>query len=260
MVELKNKPLIEAIFELRWALSSEQPPGLQTDPNYSILPGLLWDKIRSDYPERELLPTAQIPEPLAAYQVQHRFRVGPEKWPIAQLGPGILSVNQTEGYVWPEFGQQATKVVEALCDSYPGSDALQASELSLRYIDAHEFDFRAGNVLEFLKDSLHARLELTKTLFQGSNIGPNPSSFDWTIAFSVDIPPGLVSLRLATGFKNGSTPVVVSEIKVVSDATQVPAIPSGFEEWVTKAHDVAHDWFFKLIAGKLKKRYEGLET
>jgi len=41
---LKNKPLIEAIFELRWEFQ-EPAPGIKTDPHYRIIVGRIYDKV-----------------------------------------------------------------------------------------------------------------------------------------------------------------------------------------------------------------------
>lgn len=46
---LKNKPLVEAIFELRWELK-EQESRMKIDPHYKILVGRIYDKVSNEYP------------------------------------------------------------------------------------------------------------------------------------------------------------------------------------------------------------------
>jgi hypothetical protein len=46
---LKNKPLVEAIFEIKWGLK-QISEGLRVDPHYKILVGSLYAKIREEYP------------------------------------------------------------------------------------------------------------------------------------------------------------------------------------------------------------------
>ncbi len=58
---LKNKPLVEAIFELRWELQ-EHNQGLKTDPHYRIIVGRIYDKVSNEYPFHEQLPAASIPD------------------------------------------------------------------------------------------------------------------------------------------------------------------------------------------------------
>ncbi|MCX6750116.1 MAG: hypothetical protein NTZ83_01545 [Candidatus Pacearchaeota archaeon] len=48
---LKNKPLVEAIFELRWQLKEIQP-GVKVDPNYKMLIGRVYERLKEEYPDR----------------------------------------------------------------------------------------------------------------------------------------------------------------------------------------------------------------
>lgn len=82
---LKNKPLVEAIFELRWNLQ-EPSPGMRVDPHYKLLIGRLYDKLNDEYPFHEQLPTATMPDEIAGYVVRHRFRKDKDKWPLIQIG------------------------------------------------------------------------------------------------------------------------------------------------------------------------------
>ena len=48
--DLKNKPLVEAILELRWALSTTEIPGAAEDPNYRLLLGRFSERVQKEYP------------------------------------------------------------------------------------------------------------------------------------------------------------------------------------------------------------------
>lgn len=85
---LKNKPLVEAILEVKWALNAPAP-NVSLDPHYKLLMGRMFDRLSERYPTHEQLPTAMMPDEIAAYLPQHRFRTGPEQWPLIQLGPGV---------------------------------------------------------------------------------------------------------------------------------------------------------------------------
>ena len=76
---LKNKPLVEAILEVKWKLQSSVP-NLQLDPHYKLLLGRLYDRVSEEYPEHEQLPTATMPDEIAGYMVQHRFRHAANEW------------------------------------------------------------------------------------------------------------------------------------------------------------------------------------
>ncbi len=54
--ELKKKPLIEAILELRWHVDLSRGA-----PNYSLFIGRLYNLLASKYPNHEQLQTSMIP-------------------------------------------------------------------------------------------------------------------------------------------------------------------------------------------------------
>lgn len=148
--KLKNAPLIEAIFEIKWLPKS--PSKLPTDPHYSLIIGRLFDRLEKEYPFHEPLPTAQMPIEIANGIVQHRLRKGKNQWPVVQLGPGIFTVNDTAQYKWEDFKKRVINGVATLYQVYPNSQAdLKVNDLVLRYINAIQFDFERDNIVEFLK-------------------------------------------------------------------------------------------------------------
>src|SRR5688572_5700647 len=99
---LPKKPLVEAILEIRWAIQP-QADGEGIDPGFSIFLGRFYDKVSSEFPESENLPAAMMPEQITPYLVRNRFRKTKGGWPLVQVGPGILSANDTEAYDWSTF-------------------------------------------------------------------------------------------------------------------------------------------------------------
>ena len=134
-IDLQNKPLIEAFVEVRWQLAQDDTERL-VDPLYKFLLGRLYDRLLEQFPEHEKLPTATVPDEMVPHVVQHRFRPGPNEWPVVQVGPGIFSVNQTQAYTWSEFTNLAQWAVGKLHEAYPKPDELRIQRLLLRYIDA----------------------------------------------------------------------------------------------------------------------------
>ncbi len=63
---LSNKPLIEAIFEVRWGLEQDAS-GVRMDPNYKLNVGRIYEELKHDYPKYEQLPTAGVPDDLVPY-------------------------------------------------------------------------------------------------------------------------------------------------------------------------------------------------
>src|SRR5688572_6805482 len=131
--DLKNKPLVEAIFELGWSVPDP------SDQFLDILPGLYFGEVRTDYPHIENLPASQVPLPLVLNAVRHRFRKEKDGWPLTQIGPGVLTVNDTVGYTtWKDFLPRISNAVSALAKVYNKAEPFTRAEL--RYINAVEFD------------------------------------------------------------------------------------------------------------------------
>jgi uncharacterized protein (TIGR04255 family) len=250
---LSNKPLVEAIFQLRWRLEGgdSEPP---RDPHYRLLVGSLYDKLAEEYPYHEELPTADLPDELVPYVVQHRFRAAEEDWPLVQIGPGILSLNETDHYVWADFQGRALSVVEALYDSHPDGQELQTDALTLRYIDAVGVDEPQQSPLDFLKAYLKTDIGLEAALFEDTGVLPKPTHLDLRFSFPSTQPLGSVHMRFSLGHaeREGS---ILWETVVESRGADVPSDPSGVTSWLAAAHDLTHDWFFKLIEGDLRERF-----
>lgn len=253
--ELKNKPLLEAILEVRWALQG-MPPAPQVDPHYKLLLGRLFDRVSPEYPVYEQLPSANFPDELVGYIVQHRFRIKTNGWPLIQIGPGILTVNSTNDYKWEDFKPRIQSVLNRLYVAHPKVDELKITNLILRYIDAIEFDSDKENIFEFLKDKLKLQISLPDTLFKDNNIRQSPNNFEWRCSFDTQIPKGKINLGFANGQKNSESAIIL-ETTIESIADDLQNMPKSFEAWLEHAHSLADDWFFKLIEGDLERRFSG---
>lgn len=251
--ELKNKPLIEAIFELKWDLQ-DLPNGGKGDPNYRILVGMLYEKLNQDYPFIEPLETASMPDEMVAHIVQNRFRVDEQKWPLMQIGPGIITINDTENYKWEDFEERILKVVSTFIDIYPNPQNLNINSISLRYINAIGDFNNSDNMIQFLKEKMHTNVEFHEKLFENTGVRAEPLGFDFKTTFKSINPEGAVMLRFAKGeFEDVSK--LVMETMVISIGEDIPN-KDEIQEWIKKAHTLTDDWFFKIIEGELEKRFE----
>ena len=253
--ELKNKPLVEAILEVRWHLQPASP-GPQTDPHYKLLLGRLFDRMAKDYPEHEQLPTANFPDELVGHLVQHRFRVAANSWPLVQVGPGVFTVNSTADYKWQDFRARVLSAVGKLYDAHPKIGDLKITNLIMRYIDAVDFDYGAGNTFEFLRDKLKLNISLPANLFEGTGVENKPNSLMCQCSFGCQKPKGNINLRFATGQKQ-NVPAMIWETTVESAGDDLPEMPKAFEGWLDAAHEITDDWFFKMIEGELERRFSG---
>jgi uncharacterized protein (TIGR04255 family) len=255
---LSHKPLVEAVFELRWGLKEIQQ-GIRIDPNYKIMVGRLYERIKDKYPVLESLPTAAVPDEIAGYVVRQRFRAGLGEWPLVQIGPGILTLNDTEKYDWDDFESRIPYILNAFFEVYPSED-LNVNGLLLRYIDAIDFDTidfdcSEESIFLFLKKYLKTTVDVPQSLFDGTGISQLPSGLDLRFSFASSKPPGAMHLRFARGMK-GTTEALAWETMVQSTEASAPKTCTDIMDWVRDAHEITDDWFFKLIEGELRERFE----
>lgn len=253
---LKNKPLVEAILELKWELPAQSTPGIEGDPHYRLLLGRFSERVQRDYPFHEPLPTAQVPDAMVAYMPQHRFRASSKAWPLIQIGPGLMTVNETDSYTWSDFETRCKKAITDLFDAHPSKEEFTVQDLTLRYIDAIDVDFSQESVFSFLRGKMKTSISLPECLFDGERVNNNPTAFNWQVSFPHDEPGGLMTLRFAIGKRNGKS-VLILETLVQAGRERIPRAPDGFSEWLDQAHELTDDWFFKLIEGELERSFSG---
>lgn len=252
--DLKRKPLVEAILEVRWELQkSDAGPGV--DPHYRLLLGRLFDRVMAEFPHHEPLPSSALPDEMLGQVVQHRFRTSPSGWPLVQVGPGVVSLNATDDYSWRTYRPHAVKLVERLFDAHPKVAELRVEALVLRYVDAFSLGEMNKTVLDFVRDKLKIQYSLPDQLFADTGVDSNPLGFACSATFRTTKPPGVVDLRLALG-KKLDEPALVCELTVRSMGKDVPSLPNGFGDWADAAHGLINDWFFKLIDGDLLRSFQ----
>ncbi len=255
-IELENKPLVEAMLEFRWKLSAPRSPGFEEDPHYRLLLGRFSEKVENDYPFHESLPSTQIPDAMVAHMAQHRFRTSEEGWPLIQVGPGLMTVNDTSGYTWDDFKKRCDKAVKSLLNAHPAKEKFEAQDLTLRYINAVDMDSSKESVFNFLRSKMQTNISLPDSLFENGRVRNSPTTLNWQASFPTDDPGGNVTLRFATGIHKNK-PALIWETLAQATHEHVPTIPDGFPAWLERAHDLTDDWFFKMIEVELKERFSG---
>lgn len=251
-IVLANKPLVEAIFDVRWRLD-EPVQHMLIDPHYKIALGRAFDRLNGEYPYHEQLPASSMPDELAGYKVQHRFRKGKNAWPLVQMGPGILTVNDTDGYVWEEFEKRIEQALEVIFDVYPGE--FEINSLLLRYIDAIHFDFVNNSIFEFLEKQMKTSLYPNPKLFEDTQVHQLPTGLDLRMIFSSSEPKGEINMRLVKG-KKEDTDALIWETQMLSVGDDAPKEKGDILTWVNKAHELTDAWFFKTIEGELLERFK----
>lgn len=248
---LTQKPLVEAIFEIRWALTP-QTDGTLRDPYYQILVGRLSGEIRSQFPHWEPLPIAEVPEHLVPHIVQHRFRATESGWPVLQLGPGLLTVNDTEGYEWPKFRELCLFAIDKLKHVYADAkQPLQIAQVMLRYVDADLLTEETPQ--DFLK-KLKVIAKVPDILFENTHVSDELLGLDLQWVFRAHHPKGAAQFRIAQGQKENQN-AIIWEIAVISRGTDASDFLTENTDWLEAAHQMTDDWFFKLIDGELLEKY-----
>lgn len=253
--KLTKAPLVEAILEIRWKLV-EQAPGVEIDPQYKVLVGRLYDRIDKDYPFHEPLPTASMPDEMLGYVVQHRFRTAKAEWPLVQVGPGVVTLNETLNYTWDDFELRSHQLAKSLFAAYPdASSPLVITSLQFRYIDAIPFDFGNDDIFRFMSENLKINIAFPSAIYQDAPIESHPTGFNMLFAFPTAAPKGVIQLRFGRGTKEKSDALIWETIVQSAGKDVPPKMPAGFEEWLTSAHMVTHNLFFKLIEGSLEESF-----
>ncbi|MCC6563118.1 MAG: TIGR04255 family protein [Xanthomonadales bacterium] len=257
---LSRKPLVEAIFELHWKLSpsggpaaTPPSPEVLADPNYKLALGRFAGHLESRLPHHEQLPAASVPDEMVANIVQHRFRSGPDGWPLAQIGPGVLSFNETAAYDWQPFAEGVKATVRDWRRSYPGSAPPQVVKTYLKYIDAVPFEYASESVFAFLR-KLKIDVQFTSDILTPSGIRGTPAALLWRAAFPSADPVGKLSLQVATATKD-DVPAVAWETTFESADDAAPRDDESLAAWLEAAHKVTSAVFFRMIEGELYNEF-----
>ena len=249
--KLRNPSLKEAIAELRWSLAPASTPGLLIDPHYKLLPGKIATALEEDYPWIDELSSAEMPEEIAAYTVQYQFRTSEEGFPLVQLGPGIITLNQLgKDYEWDDFERRINKVFSTLRSVHPNGKQLKPTLLLLRYIDAFSCKDATDNVLSFLRDKLKTTILLDKEILGKIGVTSEPTGLDFRAAYPLADSGNSLRFRFGTG-KVDEEPALVLETVVQLEGRSVPTDQREILDWFAKAHEITHKWFFAIVEGEL---------
>lgn len=249
---LNNKPLAEAILEVRWDLRVGAN-GLPEDDLYDIMIGSFHGSLKEILPVRVRLPSAVVMGMNLPYQVQHQFRTAADKWPLVQIGPGVLTINETEGYRSSSFLRICQKVIEILFGFWKENNRRpELSHVALRYINA---DAQEKNLLDFLNKT-GINLDFDQRLVSGEKFREkNPKEVRFFSAFDIEEPRGTFSISANPGAVNGIE-ATVWEMQVDSTGDQCTFFVNSTSDWLKSANEICHDFFFSMIEHNLLERYK----
>ena len=230
MPKLKNAPLQEVIFEILWDIDYDEK-GIHHDPDFDLGQGIFAKAIEAEFP----LIKRTIPEellnriyPIPVYQ----FWKGENIWPVVQIGPGMLAVNDTEkNYDWElNFQSLIKNSITTLEKSY--NKSLSYKRVSLRYIDAISINPDI-DIVNFINKNFKVTLQNNyDTIGKLQNINFNQT-------FKID-ENTLLNFSITNGFNNKTKPAIIWQTQIYTDSK---LNLNDLLIWVNKAHTCASKTF-----------------
>lgn len=143
--KLKYPTIVEAVCELRFSRGV----------SYTMIPGAMRERLRSRFPDFEVLPTATfmggIPEEIITPPVpQHRFK-SQKPNALVQTGPRLLTVNVLP--VYPSFEVFRELILYALQHYREAADPGDPTRVGLRYINLIRSAGGNNDLSDYLKCS-----------------------------------------------------------------------------------------------------------
>lgn len=234
--KLSHAPLQEVIFELFWKLPLDES-GFPFDPVFELAQGVFASRIKRSFPlRRRTLPEdfklRIYPKPV------HQFWKEELTWPVVQLGPGILTVNDTDvNYVWKgNFQKNIKTAIRVLRESYgPG---MKLERARLQYIDAVEFDPKAESAVAFIDRNLNVGLRNQfKTLGKSRGVRIT-QEFDLKRNSRL-----LLNIQSGTHNKTGQPAIIWTTAVEKSEGLSF----GNLNAWLEFAHQITSDTFVNML-------------
>jgi len=254
-VSLTHKPLVEAIFEIRWELTAHNfPPGATlSDPHYEIMVGVLRTKLQADFPDYVKLAAGQFPGMMMPYQVQYQFRTSGAGWPLVQLGNGVITINDTDGYSSDAFVATCLKVVGVLKEFWRENNFNgKISSVGLRYVDA---DILNGTPVEDFLKQLDVSVGFGARIHRSNKMGKHFDALQLLTRIKSTEPPGSVLFSFNRGLKEDKDSLIW-ETAILSEGIECATFMESPKTWLDAAHELAHELFFSMIEGELREKYK----
>ena len=250
-------PLIEVIAEIHWTLKKlGTAPDAKIDPYYDLFKEnfLNYTESMGLKNRQELVPDI-VPLELLPNQPKLRLRSGENIWPLAQMGPGIVTANIVPPYNgWSAFSPFLYHLVDGLFESYPISDkTLRIEKLHLRYIDGFDKSFGFERYSDFANTMLGINCQMPDNFIERSVKEDSQSTYLFEYRFANSSPVGSHGkIKLAPGRMNNNNAMVM-EFYCESTFPGNSAVKSAnMKNWFEEAHQCLHLQFETLATPELK--------
>ena len=236
MSKLKNAPLLEVIFELRWNMSDRTHW-----EKYPYLHGDLYSQLKDKYPKRELLFPAEIPQEALINKAVYRFR-SKEDYPLFQIGPGLLTLNTTDDYYeWEDYYSHIRELSKEFFELYNFSSGEKITP-SLNYYDFLEFDWDEQDVLNYLSNNLNIKIAQ-----EFHNFSVDPNTFNLGIGYKTQL--GNFNLRIDAGMNKRQKKGLILQFQL----NGLPKDPNmdSLTSWLNEGHKMCSNLFKETTRGDL---------
>lgn len=234
MSKLPKAPLVEVVFELKWDIK------MKSDlDDFQYLYGDLYANLKDEFPNRERLTPLEIPFDALINIPVFRFTKNENKYPLIQIGPGVISINTlNEFYVWEDFRENIHKLLDILKDIYPKFQTLKIIP-ALIYIDFLKFNDSNTTGYNFINQNFNISIN--------SNILNDIDSTisDININTNYQIGTDILSIRINEGKANNSTDGIVLQTKVNGNGQSHDK--ETLKEWLESAHLLSIKTFKSFI-------------
>jgi uncharacterized protein (TIGR04255 family) len=252
---LLQSPLIEAIFEIRWELQTDEQTKRMRDSSYPMMYGSIYERLKKDFPVIEDLPSTQAHPESTPFTPRHRMRKEKDGYPLIQVGPGIVTVNMAKKYAWGEFNALIVRLIECINDLYPtNATPINFIKSELRFVNGIQFDIAKENPLAFLAEKLHLKVEPDAEFFEVNPIADKPNSVGLNLAYVLDKPAGNLVISANLGQFDGK-PAFIQQTLIQSFGEITPVDLDGFTLWLEEAHTAAENCFQVLCKDALMERF-----
>ncbi len=236
--KLRRPSVVEAVCEFRFA------HGI----SYTVIPGMMRERLRSKFPTFEVLPTATLmagipDEVLLPHIPHHRFK-SQQPNALVQTGPRLLTVNLLP--VYPGFDVFRALILEVQHHYSEVAEAGNPVKVSLRYINLIQSSSAEADLRRYLKISFSYPGELPKPaqeiaarlVLSYGDLG--------TLGFAIAFPS-----RIATGEVGA-----LLDLEFSWDEPRVFDL-SHFPEWLEEAHQVIFKAFTSTVAENIMAEMRG---
>ncbi len=226
---LRNEPLLEAVWEIRFSSDTESVSDL--------LPGLIYKSIGTEYPKIERLPIANLPSTVVQQDPKLRYvptiRLQGIPYSI-QIGEHVVSLSCRRPYTgWQEFEQKIMELAKMLRET---SLITRPERFSLKYIDIISFGDRPSlrlleiliklDTIELTTDLVQLRTELRENGF---------------LHIVQIVSPAQAAIATGEHFEG-----VLLDIDTIFKSESAD-FWSDFQEQLNSAHRINKNMFFRLL-------------